>query len=432
MPNYTSNYKLTKPLPNELYNIDIQNNNMDIIDTNLKKASDTASESNTRSKKNEIDLEALKSFQEDPFSETGSLVQVDLFQDAPLNVVSVLEPRQSGSGDPSPDNIRPITGYDTLNLAAAGANLAPTHSNFAGSLGLTYSVSDGKLTITGTATKNVRLDTQNLILPPGQYTLAPNNSVPAPVALYMRKSDGTQFGSINLASSTTAKHTFTLTETTEACVSLYISSGAELDVTVAIMLNAGAKKEFELYQGNIYTVPIGQTVYGGRIDWNTGVLEVDRVTIAFDGSETWQLNTQDATEDMLFFLRLHDNLPASSAHTICSHAPSAQSSPINDLGCFVSAKYSVIYLNLGETHTIDTFKAYLATQHATGNPMQVCYKLATPTTIQLTPHEISALPGVNTLYGDGVLTVSGRKDIIWLTHSLIKRIEALEAQVAGL
>jgi hypothetical protein len=59
--------------------------------------------------------------------------------------------------------------------------------------------------------------------------------------------------------------------------------------------------------------------------------------------------------------------------------------------------------------------------------------LAAPTTVQLTPYELSALAGVNTLYSDsGDTTVSGRKDIIWLTHSLIKRIEALEAQVAGL
>jgi len=36
MPNYTENYNLKKPLPNENYNVQDQNDNMDIIGTALK------------------------------------------------------------------------------------------------------------------------------------------------------------------------------------------------------------------------------------------------------------------------------------------------------------------------------------------------------------------------------------------------------------
>lgn len=40
---------------------------------------------------------------------------------------------------------------------------------------------------------------------------------------------------------------------------------------------------------------------------------------------------------------------------------------------------------------------------------------------------IPALAGVNTLYTNGdSLTVSGRKDVFWLTHNLVERIKALE------
>lgn len=35
MPNYTENYRLEKPLPQDFYNVDVQNNNMDTIDTAL-------------------------------------------------------------------------------------------------------------------------------------------------------------------------------------------------------------------------------------------------------------------------------------------------------------------------------------------------------------------------------------------------------------
>lgn len=37
MPNYTQNYNLVKPLPTDLYDIDIYNQNMDIIDQHLNK-----------------------------------------------------------------------------------------------------------------------------------------------------------------------------------------------------------------------------------------------------------------------------------------------------------------------------------------------------------------------------------------------------------
>lgn len=39
MPNYTENYRLEKPLPQDFYNVEVQNNNMEIIDQALKEQS---------------------------------------------------------------------------------------------------------------------------------------------------------------------------------------------------------------------------------------------------------------------------------------------------------------------------------------------------------------------------------------------------------
>ena len=88
---------------------------------------------------------------------------------------------------------------------------------------------------------------------------------------------------------------------------------------------------------------------------------------------------------------------------------------------------------LKENYTsIDEWKSYLSAQHAAGTPVQVCYKLATPTTIQLTEHQISALSGVNTLYTDaGTLTVTGREDPRYTIVTLTDRIAALESAAAG-
>lgn len=59
---------------------------------------------------------------------------------------------------------------------------------------------------------------------------------------------------------------------------------------------------------------------------------------------------------------------------------------------------------------------------------QVVYELATPTTIQLTPQEIAALEGLNTLYSStGDTEVAGRTDMGWLTQGILDRLAALES-----
>lgn len=65
--------------------------------------------------------------------------------------------------------------------------------------------------------------------------------------------------------------------------------------------------------------------------------------------------------------------------------------------------------------------------------MQVCYELAEPLTIQLTPQEILALQGDNNIFSSaGKNTVSGRKDILWLTGYLIDKLRAHASAIISL
>ena len=50
------------------------------------------------------------------FTETGNPVTCTPVEDYPLGVQVSFEPKQAGSGDPSPDNIRPISGWDSLTV----------------------------------------------------------------------------------------------------------------------------------------------------------------------------------------------------------------------------------------------------------------------------------------------------------------------------
>ena len=75
----------------------------------------------------------------------------------------------------------------------------------------------------------------------------------------------------------------------------------------------------------------------------------------------------------------------------------------------------------------DDLNAYLAAQYAAGTPVQIAYKLATPTPIVSTGAQpIPALIGVNTIITDvDSVTVTGRADPI-------KRITDLEDAVASM
>jgi hypothetical protein len=74
-----------------------------------------------------------------------------------------------------------------------------------------------------------------------------------------------------------------------------------------------------------------------------------------------------------------------------------------------------------------------ATAWFTENEVHMCYLLADFTVEMFIPKDIVSLKSVNTIYSDcDTNFVSGRNDILWLTHSLVERIKKLEEQLANL
>ena len=57
------------------------------------------------------------------FSETGSVVTCNPVANYPLSIQAQIVPVQEGSGDPSPDNVRPISGQNAANLFCGSKNL---------------------------------------------------------------------------------------------------------------------------------------------------------------------------------------------------------------------------------------------------------------------------------------------------------------------
>lgn len=374
----------------------------------------------------ENDTNALKNFTPQPFEVSGDIVRVDMFQDAPLNVVTHIEPVQSGSGDPSPSNVRPISGWTGATLTRCGKNLvehqyAPGYTVTEN--GVTFTVNgDYSVTVKGTATED---------------TFFNFNSI--------NREDLISTILLNTMGSTIVHNGFEIRDIIvqpypsdhNTRLYLVIVSGEVVDTTYYPTIVYGSTvTPYEPYQGNTYTTDFGQTVYGGTMDWMTGVLTITHEYITLNGTEGWEMDTGDIWTGTHGGNSFYTTLAADKYGRYEELIKCDSYKPVlrdnidtwsDNCVCLASSGKQLEFIRTAYT-TIADWKAHIA-----ANPVSVCYKLATPITIQLTPNQITALQGVNNIWSNaGETTVSGRKDIIWLTHSLLERIAALEAAVAGL
>lgn len=299
-----------------------------------------------------------------PFSSSGAIVTCNPVPGYPLHVISQIEPVQEGTGDPSPENVRPITGWTEVTLRVCGKNLVQISERteeIATGLIIDWH-SDGRVTISGSPTEPTGYllnKTDSLVLPAGSYYISQNPPSKDWFRFLYR-------GSYYMGRALEANGINPILMAVRK-----VPAGDIPAETAYPMLTVGSTPpdQYEPPNPNAFTItlPLGQTVYGGTLDWQTGVLTVTHGEIASYAGES---------------------LP----------------------GAWMSDRdvYSA-----GSTPTTGA---------------QVVYELATPNTIQLTPHEVLALAGENTIYGNtGDVTVSGRADPNTIIQSLSQRIAALES-----
>ena len=153
------------------------------------------------------------------------------------------------------------------------------------------------------------------------------------------------------------------------------------------------------------------TVYGGTLDVTAGTLTVDRAYISLDGTEEWAaINSLLGYPYAYFYLVIGERGSVVDNSGICSHfAPVEISSSITSvktgqkiINSSASPKSARLLIRPEDAAnaTVDTFKAWLAEQASANTPVQVCWKLTEPAVYPLTPVEIMALEGINTIWAD--------------------------------
>ncbi|MBR2707324.1 MAG: hypothetical protein IKE74_08860 [Mogibacterium sp.] len=326
--------------------------------------------------------------------------------DVPVSSLKVaLEPVQLGSGDPSPSNVRPISGQSTVTVTRTGKNLLQLTATSRTLNGVTFTVNaDGTITANGTCTAAAWYQIATVTLN-GEYIIS-----------------GCPSGGSSTTYSIVSQGVQTVTEYgdgatvnydgTNKIVYIYIYNGATVNNIVfkPMIRNTGTDTTFEPYTSTSYPYTLGQNVYGGSVDLATGVLTVDRASITYDGSsdESWiKGSTADAYENdwTRFVIALSDAkvsaqpitnwLQGKSDDTGTTYAPrQAHIGPS-------SASYAIdLVVPKSYATNASEWKTYLAS-----NPLQVVYELATPTTVQLTPTEVKTLLGYNNISSSGTVDV---------------------------
>ena len=298
------------------------------------------------------------------------------------NIVAEINPVQSGSGDPSPSNIRPISGWTGCNVTRTGTNAwdevwelgyinLTTGQNASSSNCIR---SKNYITVKGGTQYRIYSTAQAVIMFYDanrsliSYIFRQNTTITTPsnceyVRFYMPDSYGTTYNhdiSINYPSTDTAYHAFTGSDS----------------VSLSWQTEAG-------------------TVYGGTIDVATGLLTVDRAMLTLDGSETITISNSGTANWFYSFSSILTNAEAkNSASNISSTYPRTGITNGNTVQGITAAN-DWVRVRYGTEDTVANYKAWLSS-----NPVQLCYELKTPQTYQLTPQEVKTLLGTNNVWAD--------------------------------
>lgn len=358
---------------------------------------------------------ALNAYATESLSNQAVASFTDGAKNIPVKSLSVaITPIQSGTGDPAPDNIRPITGWSAANVTRTGENI------FGGNL-----MRDGVLASMSSATDHPddryvsfaagATAKQNLTAACGltgkfkentRYTFimtVKSSGVRANLRIYYTDGTYTSIGGA-VVDSKTMTLTVSAANKTVASLAKENYSGAtslyydESGIFEGVLTAA----DFKPYLGNTYPISLGQTVYGGTLNVTTGVLTVDRAIVDL-GTLEWTKESPTDPTRMVYRAPIEGRAyggSTSGIYGICdsySFAGNANLSTLtNNLGNgefgFQGTANRVAIRNDSYT-TKEAMTAAL-------NGVYLVYPLATPTTVQLTPTEVTTLLGTNNIWAD--------------------------------
>lgn len=402
---------------------------------------------------------------------SGNIATFETDMVAPLKECVInIEPVQSGSGDPSPDNVRPITGWTELNAwndpehggLVNWNQLASLEPSYWTTYRMSVSVSGTKITGTVTSTSTATIKTFGKAVAKNHKFFVKGikckeNTIATAIGMYSNSNGNTYSGrssflvsdtddpfNLFLASDDTYYY-LRVTASTNAISTnndlFAIENFQIFDLTE--MFGSGnepaTSEEFTtLFYKNYYAYNVGEqtivsavngdpyrsinvefpvdadTVYGGTLSLNrdgSGTLAAEYVSRTF-GRGT---SISAVSKNGYARIRLGDYgyivNGVGISNMFKKFSGSASSMPAGYFNCINSSGYNQSQLNIRcdfESSTIteqdNKYIAFINDMDDAGTPLQVVYKLATPTIYTIPasdmPSVIKTLKGTNNIWAD--------------------------------
>lgn len=201
---------------------------------------------------------------------TGNPVAIEALEGYPLELSASWEPKQDGSGTPSPDNVRPIAGANVVALRKSSKNLlnpadVNTFPTEAYDLKI-KPIGENAIRIRGTYNENGQRSF-------GIASLKNNLLSGRGLKIIGTVTSGTYLPYTLYGLRTRQEKVIALQTDTKSWV-----PGTAVDMTIKIGVYApeAALKEYQLYNGQDLSLTLPRMIYGGQIDPATG-----------QGQETW-------------------------------------------------------------------------------------------------------------------------------------------------
>ena len=310
------------------------------------------------------------------FSVSGNPVTCHPVEGYPLSAVVSLEPKQAGSGDPSPENVRPISGWDEVTVNVRGKNVVDVDDIPVASVGssgyyfetlLPFKLYVG---VTFTLSANVTCLTESYTDGWKLELGAGNTAYQYDISL---KSVFTKEQGARISITGTALPEASIYENLAFRLRLERKTPyVKFEITNIMLEVNDTPTPYEPYQpGTTATLTLPETIYGGTVDAVRGV-----------GSKTW-------------------------GYIASYNGEALPGERISDRDVY----------SAGASPTTGA---------------QVAYKLATPEPFQATGNQpIPALAGENTVYTDGdSLDVTGRQDLLYTLQNMQAQTQNLNRFIA--
>lgn len=345
-----------------------------------------------------------------------------------------IEPVQSGSGAPSPDNVRPISGWTGAEVQHTGKNLLKLDSLETSTInGITWTPNeDGTITADGTAgsKQSEYIISTKLTLPIGRYFL---NGCPTGGAVGSKWNIRTfsnvlGVSSYDIGSGDTLRIDNDIFKTNGLQTRLIIYAGETVSNLVFKPMIVPAEENHDShapYQGETididWTDEAG-TVYGGTLDVTAGTLTVTHGIIDLATATAKSFLAGMANNGYRIGYAITNAL-APNYNTVISNvlvAGSVLNSAVWQVYRTCIYQTSLFVTVPNDYDTREKAQSHLASLGA------VCvYPLATPITYQLTPTEVTTLLGTNNIWADtGDTSVTYRADIQKYIQKKISEVTA--------